>query len=172
MAGTRDAEEVGGRGGKGEMRGMKCITSGVVVMDSGDGAVNTPTSELSTRYPGGLRALFAVLANPPTCFLTVRSEREVDGNDGCTYKSEPGVTENRIVVIYAVWRPFASSTRLDTPTLIRLLMVEDFLFRTLNVNASSESAFKSLTCAFDSVSGKPRGQSASETAVNRFDVQE
>lgn len=152
MAGTRDAEEVGVGGGKGEMRGMKCIISGVVVRDSGDGAVNTPTSELSTRYPGGLSALFVA----PTCLLTVRSGREIDGNDGCvleTYKSEPAVTENRVVVIYAVWMPFASSTRLDTPTLIRLPMVDDFLFRTLNVNAPSESAIKSLIWAFDSMLG-------------------
>lgn len=58
------------------------------------------------------------------------------------------------------------------PTLTRSPNVDDLLPRTLNVNASSDSAFESSTWVFDSESGRLRGQSESGTAVSRLDAQE
>jgi len=43
------ARDVDGSGGKGDMRGMKCIISVFAVRDPGVGAVNTLTSDLRTR---------------------------------------------------------------------------------------------------------------------------
>jgi hypothetical protein len=73
----------GNGGGKGEIRGMKWMTSVGVARDSGVGAVNTHTSELSTRYPVGLSVLSAMLVGQPPCFLTVRGgKRELDEDCG------------------------------------------------------------------------------------------
>jgi hypothetical protein len=102
-------------------------------------------------------------------------ERNIDEDLNCarkTYGSEATETENNVAFIYADWIPLASSTKVDTPTLTRFPSVDDFLPRTLNVNAPSDSVFESSTCVVDSESGKPRGPSANEMAVSRFDAQE
>lgn len=74
--------------------------------------------------------------------------------------------------IYADWIPFASSTKLETPTLIRLLRAVDFPVLTSNISAPSDSILESSTWVFDSESVSPRGQSASETAVKCLDIHE
>jgi len=70
------ARGVEGSGGKGDMRGMKCIIALFGVKDSGVGAVNTATSELRTRYPDGFSEEL-LWVRPLTFFVVRGGEREV-----------------------------------------------------------------------------------------------
>lgn len=132
---ARDVD-AGTGGGKGEIRGMKWIISAFAVMDSGAGAVNTPTSELRARYPGGFVLLsLELLWVRLSTFLTAGLAREAEA-------SVDKLTENNVALIYADWIPFASSTMLDTLTLIRLPSPDTLLSLTLNATAPSYSALE------------------------------
>jgi len=75
-----DGVRVGGGGGKGQMSGMKWMASIVRVSDPGVGAMNTPTSDGCTRYPGGFNVvinLLLVLLSPSTSAMRW-GERDVD----------------------------------------------------------------------------------------------
>jgi hypothetical protein len=75
----------GGGGGKGQMSGIKWTASILGVSDSGVGAVNTPTSEDSTRYPGGFNVVInlLLLLTPSTwAFILRGGERDADRKYG------------------------------------------------------------------------------------------
>jgi len=77
--GVEEEDGVGGGGGKGQMRGMKWMASRVRVSDPGVGAMNMPTSDGCTRYPGGFNVVINLLLvlSPSTCAMRW-GERDVD----------------------------------------------------------------------------------------------
>jgi hypothetical protein len=167
----------GGGGGKGQMSGIKWTASTLAASDSGVGAVNTPTSEGCTRYPGGFNVvinLLLLLIPSTRTFIFRGGERDFDR----AYVSLPptalveAVTENMAAFIYAVWNPLASSTKLDTPRLTRSPRLDLALPLALNVNAPFDSVVDSSSWSLASDSGKLSGQSASETGVSRLDAHE